>query len=118
MNDHTVIKGHSLESDYPIGNESDDGIIHDNIDDFDMDMDIENGNPEIDYYPGLSKTGHSFLGQPESMASSIKRKIKKFLNLLNSYQGRKLIIGIFMASTAIVLFALMLFAGHSGGDAS
>lgn len=83
------------------------------IDDFNMDG-IEDGNPEIDYYPGMSNR-HSFLGEPDDFKTKVRRFIRKAGVKLSSQNFRKLVIGLTGLGLALLFFGIMFFAGK-GGD--
>ncbi|KAG0686635.1 hypothetical protein C6P40_003662, partial [Pichia californica] len=82
-------------------------------DDFNIDG-IEEGNPEIDYYPGMSNR-HSFLGEPEDIQTKINRFFKKIRLSLGQKNIQKLIIGLGSFIMVVVFFSIMFFAGE-GSD--
>jgi dipeptidyl aminopeptidase/acylaminoacyl peptidase len=98
----------------------DDDNLNDDIAEFDMnDLDIETGNPEIDYYPGMQGGNgrHAFLGEPESFKHKIRRSYRKFMMLTASQNFRKLLVGLGGMCVVIVFFAFMFFSG-AGDDSN
>ncbi|GAV27881.1 hypothetical protein PMKS-001349 [Pichia membranifaciens] len=80
------------------------------INDFDMNG-IEEGNPEIDYYPGMSNR-HSFLGEPDDFKTKLQRFVRKAKVKLSSQNFRKLVIGMTGMGLALLFFAIMFFSGN------